>query len=301
MELTPGIGTCFGFAIESALRFRYLRRGAGDPLRVEARDGLPRRKGELVLRWTPTADRPLDARLYAADGRYDLWIRDGGWYAIDPRNRTIAVPEQPDELRREERLWGIPLVLCFTHRGDHPLHAAAVEVDGDAILLAAPGTFGKTTLAAAFYARGHRLLAEDLSCLRASPDVSVIPGPAMLRMRRDVAERMSLPGATVIGESDARIHFALDAGERGDCEPLAVRAIVLLRHSEDGVRLERVDGVAALPDLWNLSFHVPTRDDRARSFAGVTHLVSALPVWNLFRPLHLDDLDATVAAIVSGV
>ena len=57
-------------------------------------------------------------------------------------------------------------MLCFRARGDTALHAAAVEVDGQAVVLGAPGTFGKTTLAAAFHAAGHRLLSEDTTCIR---------------------------------------------------------------------------------------------------------------------------------------
>ena len=78
-------------------------------------------------------------------------------------------------------------------RGDLAVHAAAVDVDGSALLLAAPGRYGKTTLAAAFAGQGYRLLAEDTTCYRPSSDPSVLPGLAMLRIRPDVHEHLSHP------------------------------------------------------------------------------------------------------------
>ena len=167
-------------------------------------------------------------------------------------------------MRREERLWGVPTMLCFLARGDVPLHAAAVNVGGEAVLLAAPGYYGKTTLAAGFDAAGYRVLAEDVACIRFAPEPHVVPGPALLRVRGDVAESFDLPGARAVAESDNRVHFSLDPARRGDCTPVPLHAIVLLRKGEDGIALERVAAADTLRDLWLLSFRLPTLEDRDR-------------------------------------
>ena len=151
----------------------------------------------------------------------------------------MTLPDTENVVRREERLWSIPAMLCFLARGDAALHAAAVEVDGQAVVLAAPGSFGKTTLAAAFHAAGHRLLSEDTTCIRGAEAPLVVPGPAMLRLRHDVAEQLEIPNATPVGTvEDDRVHLALDPAVRGDCSPVPLRAIVLLRHADEGFRIE---------------------------------------------------------------
>lgn len=293
-------GACYGFRPVSDLRFEYLRGGEGEPLAVdevgEEPDGAD---GVLVSEWTPIPNRRLWARLYADGPRYRLWVDGYGTFAVDPQAPSVGLPAgNAAAVRREERLWGIPAMLCFLARGDLPLHAAAVDVGGEAVLLAAPGYFGKTTLAAGFDAAGYRVLSEDVSCVRFSPEPEVVPGPAMLRVRRDVADRLDLPRAREVAESDNRVHFSLDPDRRGDSSPVPMRAIVLLRRGEDGIVLDRVPAARALPDLWPLSFRLPTVEDRARCFDGLARLAACARIWNLVRPLRLDELGRVVQRVV---
>jgi hypothetical protein len=294
-------GACFGFMPVSQLRFEYLRDGGGDRLEVSERDGeVEDAGGTLINEWTPIPEKRSWARLYDDGGRYRLWIDGSGSFYVDPRTPSVELPTGLEStVKREERLWGIPALLCFLGRGDHPLHAAAVEVEGEAILLAAPGYSGKTTLAAGFAAAGYRVLSEDVSCLRPSSPPTLVPGPAMLRIRRDVADRLELPGASEVAGGDDRVHYSLDRPSRGDCRPLPIRAFVLLRLADSGISLERVPATNALRELWPLSFRLPTLEDRARCFQGVTALADAVPVWNLHRPFRLDLLGDVVQKIVA--
>jgi hypothetical protein len=57
----------------------------------------------------------------------------------------------------------------------------------------------------------------------------------------------------------------------------------------------------ALRELWSLSFRFPGVDDRARSFQGLAALADTVRVWDLARPLRLDDLDRVVATIAENV
>lgn len=293
------LGACYGFEVSSGLPFSYLREGGGDPLEVTA----PAPEGErlddrLLVEWTATPELPLEARLYSDGRSFRLWIGGGGWFSVEPERGRVQVPADGG-LRTEERLWGIPALLCFRARGDLPLHAAAVETDEGAVLVAAPRTYGKTTTAAAFHRAGCRVLSEDTSCLRLGPEPAVVPGPAMLRVRHDVAGRLDLPRARRLGEDDDRVHYALD--EPGDCTPVPLRAVVFLDRSEDATELEPVEQPEALRDLWALSFRLPTEEDVGRSFAGVADLASAIPAFRLRRPLALDALDDHVALVLAGV
>jgi len=296
------LGTCFGFAVRSSLPFRFLRGGVGETIDISASSsGEDAPEGELLVKWRPTAERPFEVRLFRTEPGHRVWIPDSGWYGVDTDARTMTVPDDADEVRREERLWGIPAILFLLARGDLPLHAAAVEVDGQAVVLAAPGTFGKTTLAAAFLSAGYRLLSEDLTCLRLGEEPQVVPGPAMLRVRRDVAEQIEIGNVHRLAESEHRVHFAVDAALRGDCAPLPLRAIVLLRIADDGYRIEAASSAAAVRDLWNLAGTLPTDRDRTHSFTAATELVRSVSVWNLHRPLRYAELPNTVEFLVEHV
>ncbi|HEX4932545.1 MAG TPA: hypothetical protein VFV33_05150, partial [Gemmatimonadaceae bacterium] len=199
----------------------------------------------------------------------------------------------------EQRLCGVPMVLSYLHRGDFSLHAAAVEFERGAVLFAAPSKHGKTTLAFACQRAGFRLLSEDLACCRPSTG-EVIPGPAVIRLRPDVFDGEVPPGLHVAAERPDRVFLVPDDEQRGSCAPVPIRGIVFLREGED-LLLERADSRAALSDLWTLSWHLPTDEDRGRSFRQLTRLLGAVPVWNLMRPLRLDALPATIELVAERV
>jgi len=124
----------------------------------------------------------------------------------------------------------------------------------------------------------------------------------MIRLRRDVAERISLPEATVVIETPTRVCYALDGARSGTCEPVPLRAVVVPWASDDAEpRLERLDASAALRDLWALCALFPTEEDYARRFSAVADLVSTVPVYKLHRAVRFDDLDRTVEWIVAHV
>lgn len=269
---------------------------------VRASEPLEAGDDTLLHEWTlRDQSSAVTARLYARDRFYHFWTSDAGWYRIDPAALRIEASDHPDEIRREQRLWGIPTVLCAKHRGDFILHAAAAEVDGSAILLAAPGRFGKTTLAMAFHREGYRLLTEDTACCSLTHGPQLFPGPTSVRLRPDMFDGQVPPGTTLAAVRDDRIHIALDSGRMGDGRPVPIKALVFLRESPEKIFLERVKGGEALPDLWTLSFRFQSDAERRRSFSQLAQLAAAVPVWNLHRPLHVANLREVVSRLVEGV
>jgi hypothetical protein len=292
----PARGACYGYQIRSELEFNYLRRGAGTPLEIAAGDLPVRPPGALLREWLPPLF-PTHVRLHADGDGYRLWIDQAGWFGIEPHVPRITVPLDGDPVRREERIWGLPALLCFRARGDVPLHASCVEVDGQALLLAAPGRFGKTTLAAAFASAGYRILAEDLVCLRPGATPTVVPGPAMLRIRNDMVDSLTIEGAVELGRDDDRAHLSLHR-DRGTCAPVPVAGIALLQMGDSDPVLERVSGADLVRDLWAVSFRLPTDEDRARSFRAVAELASTTQAWHLTRRLRIEDLRPSIECLV---
>jgi hypothetical protein len=289
----------YGFSIRTQQTLRFLRSGGGAETLDIVASQEPRTRPEVE----PLADWALAgteyqarASLYRVEGGYEFWTTDAGRYYVDPENRRIEIPGSGDEIVREQRLWGIPIMLCYIHRGDFPLHAATVELGSGAVLFAAPSKYGKTTLALAFHRHGYRVLSEDLVCCRPGASCEVLPGPAVVRMRTDVYDGSPPSGTHVVEARSDRIYLGLDEDRKGGSAPVPIKAIVFLREADD-LRLEPAAKSVAVADLWALNFRLATSEFRARSFQQLTRLAGSVPTWNVYRPLRLSSLEATVALI----
>jgi hypothetical protein len=292
--------TCFGYLPRSTVAFTACRPGADaafDPIEISESERTIEMPTIPLLEWHEVG-RPF-ARLWDDSPRFTVWIDGIGWFEIDRSVPSIVIPAESNGIRREARLWGVPAALCFMGRGDLPLHAAAVDVNGSAVVFAAPGRYGKTTLAAAFMQAGHRLLSEDLTCVRTNPTPAVWPGPALLRVRKDAFSRLSFSHDDVVDEDETRMYVMPDQQARGSGAAVPLRAIVFLRtHDSEQLVLERVEETrAALPDLWTLSFNMPNDTDRTRCFSTITQLAGSVPVWNLARPLSYKSLPRVIETI----
>jgi hypothetical protein len=123
----------------------------------------------------------------------------------------------------------------------------------------------------------------------------------MLRLRPDVAAWLRLPNATNIGEADGRVHFELDPERRGDCTPVPLRGIFLLRPGAAQVSVEPVRPPDAIRELWSQTSRLPTPEGRARCFEQLVDVVRAVPVWDLNRPMRAQDLPDTVRLLARTV
>jgi hypothetical protein len=307
------MGTFYGLEVHSTLPFRFLRPGGGIPMPVtEAAASYEEPHGELLMEW-PARGNGSASRLYRVGLGARLWIDKIGCFDIDPKRPSITVPELPSqELRaelsptvpedqllawRETFVLGPPATVCFMAQGYLPIHAASVDVRGAGLLLGAPGTFGKTTLSGAFHNAGHRLLSDDISACDVRGEPTVLPGPALLRVRRDVFDRVDFSASDVAFETEFRVALSIDPSRRGDARPVPLRAIVLLRRSEGDVTLERAEPADSIRDLFNLCFK--SKLDRGRAFEEVASLVKAVPVWYLARRLDYGELPAVVDRVVT--
>jgi hypothetical protein len=291
---------CMGYEVESQLSFQTLRRGAGAPLQIEEQESIEPR-GDVLLEWTARPYNPFYGRLVGGGTRFGFWASDTGWYDIDTERPRITLTPGAHPLRREIRMWGVPAALCAFRRGDISLHAAAVEIEGRAVLLAGPSHAGKTTLAAAFLQAGYRFLSEDTTCCAVGDAPRAYPGPAVLRLRPDVARAFALPNTTAELEDSDRTFFSIQDPGRGDGDPVEIAAVVLMREGPESAVLTPVPGAQALRDLWALTFRLPTEDWRAESFARLAEFVPRIAVFDLHRPKTLDALSNVVQSVAGLV
>jgi len=294
-----GGGSVHGFSVRSELPspFVYLRDGNGEPLRIRGGPP-PSEPGRLLT--TLTHLRGSKTRVYEGDGRYAVHFERGGWFTIEPDRSTITIPLDPLQPRLEGLVWGLPTALLVLSAGGLFFHAAGVEINGRAVILTGPTHHGKTTLAGALAAAGYRLLAEDLLRVRVGSPTLVYPGPAMIRLRRDVAEWLSIPGATRVDEDLEKIHYALAPHHRGTADPIPLAGVFLL-HPGATPALEPLPATATIQHLWVGSLNIPTTTGRARCFHQIVDLAESTPVWKLSRPVTPEALEDTMSLIVSVV
>ena len=289
--------TCFGYSIRSEIELRFTREGlSADRIEVvDMRGAEPQHDEPHLLQWM--TETGVAGRLYGGGQIFDFWAENVGWFRIAPFDRTIEVPAGTDPLRRETHLWGVPSMVTFTRQGDLSLHAAAVERNDRAVIVAAPGQHGKTTLALALHTAGCRLLTEDIARVQIQPEPSVMPGPAILRMRTNP----EIPdGMRLVEMGASRAYLEIEPERRGDGGPVPLAAIVLLHVGEGPeLRLERADSAAAIRDLWALAFRIPDTADRTRTFQQLADLTTAVPVYNFHRPMTFETLPDVVAQVMA--
>lgn len=294
----PLRGSCAGHRVCSSFPLQTLREGdCGTALRIEREEGLEP-MGELIAEWHPRQGNPFHGRLMRTDAGFAFWASDAGWFVVDPEEPavTFAAPEGPMTLTAEVRMFGVPSSLIALQRGDLSVHAAAVEVAGRAVVLSGPSRYGKTTLAAAFAAAGHRVLAEDMATCTLGDGVSVYPGPAVMRLRPDVAEDFATGHRRVVTERE-RVFVPLDGAQRGSGAPVPLAALLFLREADGQPRLSAARKADAIRDLWTLTFSLPTDTSHAATFERASDLVAQVPVFDLRRPLRLDLLEPIVALV----
>lgn len=296
-------GSCFGRHVRSNVPLLFTR-DALDPaaivstFRVEEADNVAASADdELLIRWTRTAQNPREVAVFRSrelPDRHLVSFESGGTFVVHPGRGTIVMPTGGDQVGRESRLWGLPSMLCLIADGDLPVHAAALEIDGSAVLVGGLTTAGKSTLGAAAVRAGWRLLSEDTTALRLGTRCAVLPGAASLRMRPDVAPKLGLDDSRRWTMDDGRVQLSLPLGGRGDSRPVPLTATVLLAWADETLRLEPVPTAQALRELWSLTFRIPQAQDRVRCFDQLAILTGAVPTFRLHRPRDLNLLDATL-------
>jgi hypothetical protein len=296
----PTRGSCAGYQVRSSIGFQTLRDGDdGAPLEVRHDIEEPA-DGELIAEWHPRAGNPFHGRLVKSASRFAFWASDAGWFIVDPQEPsvTFVAPESRLSLTAEVRMFGVPSSLIALEAGDLSIHAAAVEIDGRAVVLAGPSRYGKTTLAAACAAAGHRVLAEDMARCTFVPGqgASVYPGPAVMRLRPDVADEFASGDRIVVPERD-RLFMLLGGAQRGSGAPVPLAAVLVLREGEGEPALGPIRAADAIRDLWTVTFSLPTDASHAATFQRVTDLVGSAPVFDLRRPMRLDSLSRVVALV----
>ena len=255
-----------------------------------------------------------------ADNRPDVIIEessDGEWLRVRYGDGTIFVLNRaglevhatwPPPLTLEDvctyLLGPVTGLLLYLH-GLTCLHASAIAHRGRALIFVGAAEAGKSTLAAAFARRGHKVLSDDVLALeRKEARVVARPGlprvglwPQSVKQLWGNADALPLQVPTW----DKRY---LDLGQSGlfQDSTLPVGAVYVLAGRKPGAshRIEPLVGTDAILALIANKYvtRISERDQDRRDFVLLSALAASVPMRRVTRDDALTELNPTCEAIL---
>ncbi len=234
----------FGLSIDSRIPLPELCvRQDADPPQVEIDEGtLPSGNGDLFN---------------AGPGLFLLSMRGVAQYmASGGTDIKVDIEAGADQESVRLFLLGSVLGALLHQRGLLPLHASAIETAKGAVLFAGTSGTGKSALAAAFHARGYRVLADEICVVDSSSiDCPVLPAFPRLLLWPDVIEQLGLSGPHVrpVRPKLRKHHVPLTHGFAHG--PVPLHSIYIPRFTNaGGFDLSRVAGARKIRKLIEITF-----------------------------------------------
>jgi len=297
----------YGLVLEGVIPLSCPRADSRAHTDVWMRQGTQRRF-ETARRLNPRSSKPqwFECRRLRDGTTYLKW--SGLFeFLISPDARTIEylrIGAATDE-SLTTYLLGQVLSFSLLSRGNEPLHATAVMIDGEAVAFLGDCGYGKSTLGAAFLARGFPVLTDDVLALEIRDGRWFAhAGPPRLKLFPSVARKVLARGDGMhLNTGTSKLLLPLSGTQAiGDQIPLA--AIYVLpgpgpRRSRIGIT--GLTGQKAFLEVTRGAFNL-MRVDRARlitQFNTATRLVRDVPVRRLVYPRRLSLLDDVCQAVIA--
>ena len=195
---------------------------------------------------------------------------------------------------------GMMLAAALYQRGYFVLHSSVVNLGGRAIAFMGRVGAGKSTFAAAFRARGHKMVADDNAALELDGPrpPRVLPAFPSLKVYPEVARSLGFERDSLQPMHRSQIKEAQSVREAFSSAPLPLDGIYLLdREADDGPPRP----ILAIESITELIRHsVPTRwsvRGDARHLRLCARLAKTMPVFRVRTFQTLDEIQPIAAAI----
>ncbi len=239
-----------------------------------------------------------------------FYLKDVATYFVEGGHTITIANDMPSDAPdiRLFLLGTVYGILC--HQRDLlPMHAATLEVDGLAVLLAGPSGVGKSTLATAFWRRGFRLLSDDLTPLLLEPGtVSALPGFRRVRLWRDSVEHFMWADDALEPCRTQLQKFSRSIESGFAADPLKPSALFhLQRHaaSAGGPTLRSLRGSKATQWMGRHVYRPGAmigQHNEVTVTLRLSQAAAAIPRhFLLSRPMRYDDLNTTIDQIIDAV
>ena len=183
---------------------------------------------------------------------------DSVWLSVDQVGRFLVTKGELIEVDAEVGadmqsvslyVLGSCLAAIIHQRKQFILHGNAIDVGGQALVFVGAAGIGKSTLAACFYKKGYKVLADDLAVINDAN--KVLPSYPQIKLWSDAIKHLELE--SIPGTKRIRLHvdkFEIPIADQFQTEPVRVHTIYLLRNGNvRNTLLEEIRGVEKISTL----------------------------------------------------
>lgn len=289
-----------GWRVASALPLPDLSRWQGDARAPDVTIEI----GEVPPFESPAATTPMVQIDDARRLRFD--VEGVAAYRIEGGSRITVAPAMPlDSPDIRLFLLGSGLGYLCHQRGVVPIHAATVEIDGEAVSFAGASGAGKSTLADAFVRRGYALLSDDVSPVDLAHG-TILPSLQRVRLWADAVGNAGFDTAGLERCQTGLEKFSRPLTHLPRATPLPPRALFHLEaHPGERAIFRRLRGRNAAQRLRRQLYRRPSLValyGEAEAMVRIAAAAAAIPShFTLERPMAFGALDALVDEIVATV
>jgi hypothetical protein len=248
--------------------------------------------------------------LFDADGALILVVPRVARYRIqDGRSITVDADAAVPERNLRLFLLGSAFGALLHQRGLLPLHANAIEIGKKAVAFMGASGEGKSTLAAWFHDRGHRVIADDVCVVKLTAEGKAFaaPGQQRLRLWKEALEASgrdsssydrSFAGREDIEKFDVPLEPARHRPD--DCELAGVYVLETANHFS----IEQLSGLQAAEALFSHTYrgrYINDAGSQRQHWQSAMSLVQYIPIFRIDRPRGLDLLDEHGVLILDHV
>ena len=216
-----------------------------------------------------------------------------------------ALPEaEPEDVRLF--LFGSVLGALFHQRGQLPLHASAVAIDGKAVAFCGNSGAGKSTLSAALQRMGYPLICDDIAVigLDDSGVPLVYPGIPRVKLWKDALEHFEVDHSTLTRAYSRADKFHLESWDAFHHQPLPLATICLLEKlpADSSVAIERIaaaDSMGILLDHTYRNYFLRQLGNPHAHFQQCVQIARAIPLFRYRRPWNLAGLQFSVEDLLA--
>jgi hypothetical protein len=200
---------------------------------------------DVMARWGQRTDIPAD--LLAPEGSEPsyvqaraeealLCLQGVGSFLVRQGREIVVIPEAgvEDRLLQPYIVEALMAVLLY-QRGRLVLHGSAAAIRGSAIVILGPSGRGKSSLVAALHARGHGIVADDVTAVSAGMgSATAYPGFPQLKLRPKVAAALGYDPRSLLPIHPRVKKLAYRRSRGFPRQPIPLKGIYVYRLAKGG-------------------------------------------------------------------
>lgn len=230
-----------------------------------------------------------------------IGIKQAGWFSIEEGKRIRCDPESPSTAETKifrRLLQHEALGRLLVQRGVLVLHASAVSIDGHGAVFLGESTAGKSTTAAAFFANGYRVIADDLVGIQFENGRPVIlPSVPQLRIGPEAVEQLGITETKRYPDDMGPEKHYRPVEPLSDPVPLSGCYVL---GTNDTVNLRELTGPERFFHIHEASFlrgFLSDDDVTPYDFENLSRVAENTPIWKLDRPKKFERLPDVVDVV----